>query len=110
LGFAHPDILLDQITSSQLSEWEAYDKIDPVGDWKEDFRMAYMCSLITNIARAVHGKKGAKMSSPSEFLPEWLSKEVKGDVDLPKQQSLVEMKTILRGIASAYPNKKKGEN
>jgi hypothetical protein len=55
----------------QLSEWEAYDRLDPIGTWRDDFRMAYLSSLITNLTISVHGKKGAKTTNPIDFLPDW---------------------------------------
>ena len=54
-----------------MSEWEAYDRLDPIGTWRDDFRMAYLSSLITNLTISVHGKKGAKATNPIDFLPEW---------------------------------------
>ena len=85
------------MTSEQLSEWEAYDKLDPIGTWREDFRMAYLASLITNIARSVHGKQGTTMTTLEDFMPDWAGerKEVE-----PKKQSVDEMKQLLLSIAS----------
>lgn len=88
--------MLDQLTSKQLSEWEAYDRLDPIGSWREDFRMAYLSSLITNLTISVHGKKGAKTTTPMEFMPEW---DREGVIHEPKKQSVEEMKAIMMGIA-----------
>ena len=63
--------MLDNLTSKQISEWEAYDRLDPIGEWREDFRLAYLSSLITNISISVHGKKGAKLTQPIDFMLEW---------------------------------------
>ena len=63
---------MDQITSAELSEWEAYDRIDPIGEWRQDFRMAIMASLVTNSFRAAYGKEGIEMSTPEEFMPKYL--------------------------------------
>ena len=91
------------MSSWQISEWEAYDKIDPIGTWREDFRMAYLSSLITNLVISVHGKKGAKTTTPIDFMPDWT-----GEGKEPKKQSTEEMKQILLGIASAQNKKVKG--
>jgi hypothetical protein len=95
---------LDQLTSLQLSEWEAYDKLDPIGTWRDDFRMAYLSSLVTNLTISVNGKKGAKMTSPIDFLPDWADQrgaKVIDDVKPLAQQ----IKEIFGAIAKA--NKKK---
>jgi hypothetical protein len=86
-----------------LSEWEAYDRIDPIGTWREDFRMAYLSSLVTNLVISVHGKKGAKTTSPMDFMPDWGEEKSKE----PKKQSVEEMKEILLGIAKMQ-NKRVG--
>lgn len=80
---------MTQLTSRQLSEWEAYDKIDPVGSWREDYRMAYISSLLTNIAISTNAPKGTKMTSVEEFMPEWDEKKPK------VEQSVEDMKRIL---------------
>jgi hypothetical protein len=94
---------LDHLTSVQLSEWEAYDRLDPIGTWREDFRMAYVSSLITNLAISIHGKKGTKPMNIMDFMPKWDSQEPENTV--VKQQSVEEMKKALLQIAQAQ-NKK----
>jgi len=96
---------LDQLTSRQLAEWEAYDRIDPIGTWREDFRMAFLSSLITNLARALYPKKGHKpeMVAPEEFMPDWTGEEKEVIV---KQQDPEEMKQIFQALVRAQ-NKKK---
>jgi hypothetical protein len=95
---------LEYLTSAQISEWEAYDKIDPIGKVRDDYWMTYLASLITNLTIQVNGKKGSKLTSPEEFLPVW-AKEPEGE----KRQSVEDMKSILMSIASAQNAKfKKG--
>ena len=86
-----------------MSEWEAYDRIDPIGTWREDFRMAFLSSLITNLTISVHGKKGTKMTNVMDFLPIW---DIQADK--PKEvkiQSIEEMKKVFQEIARVH-NKK----
>lgn len=85
-----------------MSEWEAYDRMDPIGTWREDFRMAYLSSLITNLTISVHGKKGAKQTTIMDFMPKWDSL---GDEKEVKVQSVEDMKKALLEIAGAQ-NKK----
>lgn len=102
----HPDILLDKLTINQLLEWEAYDKIDPIGKWREDFHMSYLATLITNIARAVHAKKGTQMTEIEDHMPAWGVSEEDKPV---KKQTVTEMKEILLGIAREQNLKDKRE-
>jgi hypothetical protein len=85
---------LDQLTSKQLSEWEAYDRLDPIGTWRDDFRMSFMASLLTNLTIKVNGRKGAALTNVKDFLLDW-----SGDLKIGKQQSIEDMKTVLLQIA-----------
>ena len=93
--------MLEVLTSKQLSEWEAYDRLDPIGNWRDDFRLAYLSSLLTNLTISVHGKKGAQSTNPMDFMLDWDLSKVKE----PKRQSVEEMKAVLRGIAD-HQNRK----
>ena len=88
---------MDSLTSRQLSEWEAYDRLDPIGTWRDDFRLAYLSSLITNIAISIHGKKGAKHTTPMDFMLDWDVKEKKINV-----QSVEEQKRILMDLFEVH--------
>jgi hypothetical protein len=85
------------LTLKQLQEWEAYDVIDPVGKWRDEFQIASLSSLIVNIVNQLYHKEGEtpKVVSTIDFLPDW-SGERKIE---PKKQSIEEMKRILLGIA-----------
>lgn len=94
---------MEQLTSAQLSEWEAYDRLDPIGQSRDDFRMAKLASVIANAVIQVHGKKGAKLTVPKDFMPEW-------DVEkLKRQQTVEEMKQAMLAIASAQNKKLKNK-
>lgn len=96
LGCAHPDYLLSSLSSSQLSEWEAYNKIDPIGQWRSDFRMANLASVITNIARSLYSKQGTKMSTPLDFMPMWEKEQEKPK----KKQTIEDMKSFMLGLVN----------
>lgn len=82
----------------QLSEWEAYDRIDPIGTWREDYRVAVLDSLIVNIVSKLYAKKGhtPKEVLPTEFMPNWT-----GDKRVERKQSMQDMKEVLMNIAKA---------
>lgn len=87
---------MDELSSPELLEWEAYDKLDPVGSWREDIRLAYLSSVLVNIAITTHGKKGTKLTKVEDFMLEWdeEAKELR-----QKGQSVEEMKAVLMSIA-----------
>ena len=87
---------MDLLTSDQLSEWEAYDRLDPIGTWREDYRMAYIAAILTNLTIAVHGKKGAKQAELRSFMPNW-----SGEEEYKAPQSVEEMKEVFKAIVQA---------
>ncbi len=98
-------MLLNQLTAYQIAEWIAYDTLDPIGKWRDDYAIAQLLSQVTNIAIGVHGKKGAAFTTPSEFLMDWGDDGFKE----PKKQSVVDMKNVLISIAEAQKKEKVGE-
>jgi hypothetical protein len=65
LGVAHPDALLDVLTSRQLADWIAFSAIEPWGTPADDFRASMMTW------GGVLGKTGRKAFAPHSFLPQW---------------------------------------
>jgi len=94
--------LLADLTSKQISEWLAYDKLDPIGSWREDYRLAFISSLITNIALRQYGKKEAKLTEVSDFMLIWDEEARRKS----KEQTPEEMKEILLNLARGYKPKK----
>lgn len=89
---------------SQLAEWEAYNMLDPIGEWRDDFRFAELASVITNIAiKWASGKKQVQLTEITDFMPQW-------DVTAPKEvkkQSVEDMKKVFEDIVKSQERKKK---
>lgn len=101
LGYAHPDIMLNELTSSQITEWMAYDRLEPLN--MGEMGWAILCSVASNIAISIHGKKGSKYTKPIDFMP-WHY-----DMAKKKTQTAEEQKEILKKIALIHNQKyKKG--
>lgn len=77
--------------------------MEPIGEWRADFRIATLISAVTNIARSVWAKKGVEMTSPTDFMPKW-DEEPKAE---PVRQSVEEMKQIIYAIASIAGKKER---
>ncbi len=95
---------MEQITSNQLFEWEAYDTIDPIGTWRDDFRVAKLAALIQNLVMQLYAKKGTtpKLRTIIDEMPDWLGDRTE---EMNKKQSVEEMKEILLSIASTQNRK-----
>jgi hypothetical protein len=94
---------LDQLTSTQLSEWEAYDKTDPIGTWRDDFRMASLSALIVNIVQGLYHEEGVEpeIVSPSQYMPIWDSAIARKIREKPKQTAEA-LKNALMSIFKAH--------
>lgn len=75
LGYTHPDELLDAMTAEQMDEWEAFNRIQPIGGQRLDFYFAYLMTSIHNLAISIHAKKGTKHFELEDFLPNWAGVE-----------------------------------
>jgi hypothetical protein len=59
--------LLSNLDSRELTEWMAYDLIEPFGPWREDLRAGIISSTIANALRS----KGGRTYQPADFLPQF---------------------------------------
>jgi hypothetical protein len=57
--------MLGRMSSRELSEWQAYDQIEPIGWYRVDLAAAIIAALLANQNR----KKGAPAFKPSDFMP-----------------------------------------
>lgn len=64
---------MDKLTPAQIREWEAYDKIDPIGSWRMDFQTARLMSHMTNIVNALYCEKGKQpeKTTVKDYLINW---------------------------------------
>lgn len=51
----------------------AYDQLDPIGKWRDDYRTGLLISKITNIVQKLYPAKNAKPkpTTPDDFMPRW---------------------------------------
>jgi hypothetical protein len=88
------------LTPTQLVEMEEYNKLEPIGGFRDDFRIAMLCDLVFQAVQAVAGRKGRRRkSSPMDWMP-W--GDGVGLPDEPKRQSLESMKAALESIAKKH--------
>jgi hypothetical protein len=97
---------LDKLSSSQIADWEAYDKLDPIGTWREDFRFAFLMSFLQNIVSALYAKKNTtpKEYTPLDFMPIW-DEELRKVIEDSKKQSPEQIKEFFLNML-----KKPGQN
>ncbi len=84
------------MSSRELSEWEAFSRLEPFGEDRADFRAAMICCTMANAWRG----KGDPAFKPQDFMP-FL------EVDPPEPQDPEDMKRVLQGVAAAMSKKKR---
>lgn len=85
-----------------MSEWQAYDKLDPIGSWRQDFNTAQLSSLILNIVNALYQdpkKAKPKDYTPAEFMPIWDAETEAIRKAVEERQTPDQMREFLLGIA-----------
>jgi hypothetical protein len=67
MGRADVDRMLDEIPSPLLTEWMAYDQLDPIGEERGDYLIAMLCSVIVN-SNPYRGKD-SPVAKAEDFMP-----------------------------------------
>ncbi len=94
VGQVDVDALLSSISSRQLTEWMAYDQLEPFGERRADLRMAILASLIANANR--DPDKRREPFSPADFMPRFES-EPQAQPDVPRQ-TWQQQKAIMQSL------------
>lgn len=69
LGYSHPDHLLRELSSWQVTEWLAYYGLEPFGEERSDLRAGIVAATVANANR--DAKRRAKPFEPGEFMPKF---------------------------------------
>lgn len=57
--------MLERIDSRELSEWMAFDSLEPIGDLRGDYQAGVIASVVAN---STPRKRGAKIFQPADFM------------------------------------------
>lgn len=68
MGYANVDAMLEGMSSRQMAEWRAFGALEPIGDERADFRMAYALSVIVSMFAG----PDATPISPADLMPRFL--------------------------------------
>lgn len=79
----HPDFLLPSLTSEQITECQAFNELEPIGEL--DYRVATLTALVANFLK----KKGGRVLTPED---------AQGRQGVPKVQTATEIEARLRSM------------
>ena len=102
-GYPHPDFVLPYMTLEQMSDVIAYDRIEPMGEIRADYRMAQVCLMLHNLIQMQRGDGKWTRATLQDFML-WGPK-VSSTKPIDKPQSVEEMKAIM--LTLARPKKEK---
>ena len=80
--------MLDRMSSRELAEWRAYDRMEPIGEPRADFRLAVLTSILANANRDV--SKKPEPFGPADFAWRGPDALVKPMTERERQQSLMQ--------------------
>lgn len=92
------DALMKRMPSSALTEWMAYDLIDPIGSGRIDAGFGLVAATIVNVRR----KRGRRAVKPIEMYPSWDQEFLKAH---PARQTWQAQLSIVEMLNVAYGGK-----
>ena len=90
------------MTSEQISEWKAYEALEPFGEWRDDYRIAQLCTLILNITQSIWGGQKRVRFKIEDFMLQYQLDNIEKEVENVEKQSVEEMRQVLLGIAGQF--------
>ena len=94
--------MLAGMSSAEFTEWMAYDSIEPIGSWRDDARIALLCTLVASIAS--DPKKGHR-PTPQDFMP-WIPKSEDDEPDPELVRMQARMFKVALGAVKLAPGEK----
>ena len=98
---------MEQLTASEIAEWEAFYRLEPAPDWKDDYRYSQGVATIANLLILANFKKGTELYDETDFLIDWEEGKTLKQKNKEKPQSVSDIKDYLLQFESAH-NKRVG--
>jgi hypothetical protein len=80
-----------EISAREFAEWMAYDRIDPIGRDRDDWRAVFLAAMLANI----HRPKNKRPYRLKDFWPRW-------DTTDPDEEELARKIKAAMGALAAY--------
>jgi hypothetical protein len=66
------------MSSREFAEWVAFARVEPIGQAREDYRLAYLMAFLGNVltARNRKSKEKPRVFEPQDFLPKFWEAEI----------------------------------
>jgi hypothetical protein len=66
------------MSSHEFAEWMAFARVEPIGEDRDDYRLAYLMSFLANVVsdRSRKNKEKPRVFELSDFLPKFWEAEI----------------------------------
>jgi hypothetical protein len=91
--------MLEEMTSSEVADWMAYERLEPWGEERADLRTGILASLVANVTRG----KDQKAYGPVDFMPDFEPKEESEGKGQLEQHDLVSKVRAVFGMFRRAP-------
>lgn len=88
--------MLRRMTSAELTRWKAYDRLWPLGRWRDEYLLGKGAGLIFNLICRYLGGKDADMVQPQDLM---LTAQAMSEFRAKGGQDWKHMKQTLKGLS-----------
>ncbi len=96
----------DAMSSHEFAEWLAFRRIQPFGEWRDDWRMATLAAVITNAI--TRSKDTDPIREAKDFMPDFEKAldEMEAQEEISEQERVMhKIKSVFGGLAAASRKK-----
>lgn len=86
----------DCMSSHEFAEWMAFARLQPFGEWRDDWRMATLAATIVNVM--TRSKESDKTYSAEDFMPDF----EKALDQFEEAESIPEHERVWRKVQSVF--------
>lgn len=96
------------MSSSEFAEWIAFSQLQPIGEWRSDYRTATLMALITNVM--TRSKESDPVKAPGDFMEQFdfekALEERQAQEEIPEYERLWnKVRTAFGGLVKKTPPK-----
>lgn len=99
--------MLAEISAKELTEWMAFDTVEPFGGLQDEYRTGMIASTVANTTR--DEKKKKEPFTPQDFMrPEFLSEQpVEEDEEVDEEVKQLKLWNRIKAAFAVFPKKEK---
>ncbi len=89
-----------------MAEWEEYNRLEPLGSYKQDYHFAHLCHLLVELVQAAMGADKRRKTRVMDFMPHWFNQYERLQAVAVQRQPWQEIKAKLMLMVDIQKRKK----